>query len=146
MRLFRENIAAACLVLSVLALSVWLQFWHLDDFRPQTGGPAEDEMDYYMENVTMTGMDARGDVYRITSDRLEHFPAGDRTRIANPLVTRYDQAGSPQDISADSGWLDGIKKTVLLLGNVRVTQNRADGPDAASTSQKMMIRLDERDD
>lgn len=146
MRLSRENITGACLFVSILTLSVWLQFWLLEEYQNDADDPADHEFDYYMEKVTMTGADARGVIYHITSDRMEHYPAGDRIVLDNPVVTRYDQSGDPQEVSADSGWFDNLSGTVLLTGNVRAAQRDTQGADSIATSQQMTIHLDDRKD
>ncbi len=142
MRFSRENITAVCLFVSIVTLSAWLQFRLLEEYQNGTVDPADHELDYYMEGVTMTGANDRGISYHITSDRMEHYPVGDRILFDNPVVTRYDRSGSPQAMSADSGWFDGIADTVLLTGNVRIVQIQAQGSEAIATSQEMMIRLD----
>ena len=138
----RQNILLISLFLLLAGLSVWLQFGLLEPVDEEISEAEKNDPDYYVENFTSTGMDSFGQSYDIISDRLVHYPVGDRVLLDNPVIIQYDTEGTTRRVSADSGWLYNNRTTVLLTGNVRVTEGvSADGAGAIASTKKMIIHL-----
>jgi len=137
----KENYAVAGLFLTLLFLSIWLQFGLLDPVEQEITELEKNDPDYYSENFQSVGRDDIGKSYEVIADRLVHFPVGDRALLDNPHIIQYDLLGTPRHIYADSGWLYDNRSTVLLTGNVRVIQSQTNSVGAAASSEKMIIYL-----
>ena len=137
----KEDFAVAGLFLTLLFLSIWLQFGLLEPVEQEISELEKNDPDYYSENFESVGRDDIGKTYELIADRLVHFPIGDRALLDNPHIIQYDLSGTPRHIYAESGWLYDNRSTVLLTGNVRVVQSQTNSAGAAGSSEKMIIYL-----
>ena len=140
----KENYAVAGFFLSLLFLSIWLQFGLLEPVEQEITELEKNDPDYYSENFQSVGRDDIGKSYEVIADRLVHFPVGDRALLDNPHIIQYDLSGTPRHIYAESGWLYDNRSTVLLTGNVRVIQSQTNSAGAAASSEKMIIHLKDK--
>ncbi len=129
------------LLFALLAgIAAWLQFGLSASAGRAVSATQNNHPDYYIENFESVGMSRHGRKYRLSAERLEHYPLDRRAALHRPHIIQYQPPASPRHIYADSGWLYNDTEEVLLSGNVRVIEN----PDAGGTvvtSQKMLIRL-----
>ncbi len=144
----RQNMVVVMLFVLLAGLSAWLQFGLLE--RPARVGAeaAVDEHDrpnYYVENLVSTGINRHGKKYRLSADRLVHYPLAQRASLLRPHLIQYSPAGAsgaPRHIYADSGWLYDARAEVLLSGNVKVVQNHSgDLVTDTATTETMLIHL-----
>ena len=140
----KQNILLVSVFLLLAGLSVWLQFGLLESPDEEIAESEKNDPDYYVENFTSLGMDSLGRSYEIVSDRLVHYPVGDRVLLDNPIIVQYDADGTARRVSAESGWLYNNRTTILLTGNVRVIEGGSDsGVGGAAATKKMVIHLDQ---
>lgn len=139
----RQNIALIVVFMILAALSAWLQFGLLNTPVSQLPAPQDTAEDYYIENFVAIGMDAFGKKYQLAADRLVHFPADNKALLDNPHIVQYDIEQPPRHIYADSGWFYNATSKILLRGNVRVIQGKTESAGNTSTSEKMVIMLDQ---
>ena len=142
----RDNLLIGLVFLSLVLLSLWLQFGLLA--KPHNALIATkkidaDYYDYYIEKFTTTGSTQHGKKYQLSADRMVHYPIGARASLDNPHIIQYDltrdhPAQAPKHTYAESGWL--YDDRVLLSGNVRIVQHKAGGTNT-TTVKKMLIHL-----
>ncbi len=142
---FKDNILIGAVFLSLVLLSIWLQFGLLEEPNAGITEAEKNNPDYYAEMFVSSGMDESGKKYQIIADRMVHYPVGDRALLDNPHIIQYDLNNNPKHIYAESGWLYD-NHTVLLTGNVRVIDNQLNGMQSSSAGgavsvQKMVIHL-----
>ena len=142
----RENIGIAGLFAALVLLTAWLQFSLLDPPDSAVAERADNDPDYYAENVVVTGLDAAGAKYRIIADRMTHYPVGDRLLLERPHIVQYELPGGTRHIRAESGWLYDNRSTVMLTGEVRVTQGPAGAAGSTATSENMVVHLKQNRD
>ncbi len=138
-----EKLTLAGLLIIFSLSSVWIQFGLLG--KPDgTNAPGANGPDYFIENLTSTTIGENGKMYRIIADRLVHYPATGRSVLNNPQIIQY---GSDQALShahAETGWVYDDQPTVLLNGNVRVSDTRDGVPRSVATSDKITINLKDK--
>ena len=140
----RQNFAIVALFALLAGLSVWLQFGLLARPGGAAAGAAGDRPDYYIEGFVSTGIDRLGEQYRVSAERLTHYPRGARALLHRPYIVQYRNQGAPRHIYADSGWLYDNHAEVQLSGNVRVVENASgDLGGAVATARTMTVRLGE---
>lgn len=145
----RRQFAAVAALFALLAgLSAWLQFGVLARPAAVAGaGAAADEVDYYIERLVSTGVDAFGEKYRLSAARLTHYPRAGRAHLEQPRIVQFrgddgDQAA--RRIQADTGWLDDGAAEVQLAGRVRVTEGEGEGEgggESVARVNTMTVRL-----
>ena len=139
-----QNILLVVLFIVLAGLSAWLQFGLLEPVTHGISEAEKEDPDYYVEKSTSHGMDSLGRAYSIYSDRMVHYPVGDRVLLDNPIIVQYDVDGTPRRIYAESGWLYNNRSTILMQGNVRVVEGKTEtSAGAAMTTKKMVIHLDQ---
>ncbi|NKB62719.1 MAG: LPS export ABC transporter periplasmic protein LptC [Gammaproteobacteria bacterium] len=140
----KQNILLISVFLLLAGLSAWLQFGLLESSDEEIAESEKNDPDYYVENFTSQGIDSLGRSYEIISDRLVHYPVGDRVLLDNPIIIQYESDGTARRVSAESGWLYNNRRTVLLTGNVRVIEGGSDNSvGGVASTKKMVIHLDQ---
>ncbi len=140
----KQNILLISVFLLLAGLSAWLQFGLLESSDEEIAESEKNDPDYYVENFTSQGIDSLGRSYEIISDRLVHYPVGDRVLLDNPIIIQYEADGTARRVSAESGWLYNNRRTVLLTGNVRVIEGGSDNSvGGVASTKKMVIHLDQ---
>ena len=133
----RQAALLAIFLLAFGGVSAWLQFGVVA--RAEFAAPAGGEIDYYIQNFSSAGADARGKKYRVSAERLDHYARTGRARLLRPHIVEYAPDGAAQHTRADSGWLSRGGGEVELSGNVRMT--REPGAPASATGAQTRIRL-----
>jgi len=138
----RQNGCIVALFALLAGLSAWLQFGLLAPPGGAAAGAAGDQPDYYIEDFVSTGLDRLGERYRVSAERLTHYPLSARALLHRPYIVQYRKQGAPRHIYADSGWLYDNRAEVQLSGNVRVVENASGGlGGAVATAGTMTVRL-----
>ncbi len=137
----RQTLVLFLLLLLLAGVSAWLQFGLLGQPGRVISEAQTNDPDYYIENFTSTGMDRLGKKYRLSAERLEHYPHHDGALLTRPHIIQYRSEGAPRHIYADTGRLYDTDE-VRLSGNVKVVENQSgDTGRTVVTSEKMLIRL-----
>jgi len=127
-------------------LSIWLQFGIIEKQQVVFDGNERHDPDYYVENFTAIGMDAKGQRrYVLEAARLIHYPDDDTALLDNPHVIQYENGAPPRHTYSESGWIASDGNEVLLTGNVRVLQHPGGEQGVGGgqiTTEKMRIYLD----
>ncbi|MFA7664894.1 MAG: LPS export ABC transporter periplasmic protein LptC [Burkholderiaceae bacterium] len=129
--------------LSVLLLAVLAagSYYLAEISRRMTQAPVVDplrhEPDYFVENVVFTRVDAAGQpAFRLSADRMLHYPDDQSTEYSNPTVISLDPSQPTLRMVSDTGVssADGIE--TRLRGNVVLTR------DATPQEPMMTVRTD----
>ncbi len=145
MRLIRENLVLVGVLAGIFIVislsSVWSQFNLLGEPDSVNTLGANDP-DYFIENLTSITIGENQRKYRMTADRLVHYPVAGRSLLNNPQITQYVSDQSLSYTYADRGWIYDDQSTVFLDGNVWVSDTRDGVPHSVATSDKMTINLE----
>lgn len=100
-------------------------FWLLEVSRKaaETSAPgaARSAPDYYIDNFTFTRMSESGQpLYRISGDKLTHYPLDDSSEITHPLLHRLDKDKPPMTIHADRARIEDDNSKIHMYGDVNV--------------------------
>lgn len=137
-----ENFILISVFATLTILSLWLQFVLLNPGEKSEEAKLTHDPDYYVENFTATGMDPDGIKYVLEAERLVHYPDDGSSLLDNPHVIQYESEQAPRHIYAESGWLSGDGKDILLTENVRVIQGKGDiNAGGITTTRKLKLRL-----
>ncbi len=139
-----EKIGLA-LLLSVLGLvSLWLQFALQEDTPPLVTNTSIHEPNYYVENFTAIGMNEKNSrTYLLEAKRMAHYQDDNTALLDIPHLIQYQTGLPPRHVYAESGWLSGDGKEILLTGNVRVIQGQNKNTSGGiQHSDKMRIHLE----
>ncbi len=133
----RQTLTVVLLFMLFAGISAWLQFGLLArsaDSAPanSAAAAAAAQPDYSIENLVSTGIDQRGEKYRLSAERLTHYPGERRAVLECPHFIHYPSSGAPRHLYADTGWLDDDGAKVLLSGNVRGVQGGGGDDNAGS--------------
>lgn len=129
----REAIGLAALV-AVAAGSLW--------WAQRSPGPAPprapafpQDVDSYMTGVRISATDAAGGPdYRLESERVEHYPADDSTRLTRPHLRFFQGALPPWQLQARTGRMSSGGLLVRLQGAVVITREAV--PPAGTTQMQ----------
>lgn len=109
-------------LLLITLLALWLIFHDNSSDSPQLASELHRSSDYAMSDFTMTVMDINGEPSRvIQGDQMTHFPSDDSTEITNPVTEFIETGQDTWVITADHGHTEGKGETILLTGNVIIT-------------------------
>ena len=139
----RRHTVTVVVLFSVLAgLSAWLQFGVLARAPAVAAAIAVDEPDYYIEHFVSTGVDALGAQYRLSAERLTHYPRARRALLERPRIVQYpnDRGDGARRIQADTGALDDDSAELQLTGQVRVSEGGT-GNASVATVNTMTVKL-----
>ena len=133
-------------IIVVLALLAGLSWWWSRGQGPTapTVSPLRHEPDYTIDNFTATVMNEQGQKkYRLTAQRLMHYPDDDTSHLTQPYLTQYPLQGVPTYTKSDSAIVPAGAREIYMQGNVRVTRG-ADGRNAGGVirSEQMRVELD----
>jgi len=100
-------------------------FWLLEVSRraAETAAPGavRSAPDYYVDHFTFTRMSESGQpLYRISGDKLIHYPLDDSSEITHPLLHRLDKDKPPMTIYADRARIEDDNSKIHMYGNVNV--------------------------
>ncbi len=122
----RDRIAALFSVLVLAVLAAFTAFLAeragIDEGagpRPRQAG----EPDYFVERFSLTRLDERGDpTFRMSAQRLEHFPNDDSSLITRPVLVSLDPGRPRVTLSAERARSQGGSDETLLEGAVVLTR------------------------
>jgi len=135
---------------AVLLLFVVLvtSYWYAQTLRlaPAADGGRGGEVDFYAEDVALTGFDAAGRPhYRLFADRMTHFGNNDDVDLVKPrlLSMRPDQ---PQvQATALAAHAQNNAQTVHLYGNVVITRAAGGTQDAMRLETESLTAVPDDD-
>ena len=106
-----------------------------------TKPPDDNDSDFFMENVILSGKDANGNRYRIETGRLVHYPSRNGSSLESPQLTQYRPDGTIQNIESNQGWLDNDRQILTLSEDVRIRNQNPDQSSSLSTTEQLIIHL-----
>ena len=108
-----------------------------DDARTGVRAPPG-EPDYFLDDAVFTRINVDGDpVYRISAERLLHFPDDGTSVYRSPVLVSVDPARPRVTVRADQGRSNEDGSQTVLTGNVVLVRA------ATETEPEMTIRTEE---
>jgi len=128
---------AALLSLLLLAVLAGGSYYLAEMSRRLATGPAPAELrhepDYFVERLVFTRVNAEGDpAFRLSAERMVHYPDDRSTEYRNPEVVSLDPAKPLLRLVGDTGTSSADGVETHLRGNVVMTR-AAGGGDPAMT-------------
>lgn len=126
------------LLVTIMGLIMLGSFWVYEVMRRNAELAAASNQvrsapDYFVEQFNFVRLSQSGKTnYRVTGDKLTHFPKEDEFEITQPRIIGIDQEQTPMNIRADRAVIkqkvkeDGQAKPedqILMLGNVLVERS-----------------------
>jgi lipopolysaccharide export system protein LptC len=106
----------------VAILSIWLLLSDENEPVEAEKNDIHRSSDYAMTDFTMTIMDINGTPARVIKGKeMAHYPADDSTEIIDPIAEFLKPGKDSWVITSDHGHTQGDNKTILLTGNVIIT-------------------------
>jgi lipopolysaccharide export system protein LptC len=131
------------IILAALAAGTW---WltHRTGVPTGTLGPqVRHEPDYTIDDFIGNVMDAHGArKYRLTAQRLTHYPDDDTTHLTRPVLVQYLPDGVTATTRADAGVMPGDGSEIIMTGDVRVTRTANANAGGEVTADHLRIQLD----
>lgn len=135
-----DRLAAALSIALLLALAAGTYFLaqtSLRDAVPAIARAPAHEPDYFVEEVVFTRINARGEpVFRVSADRLLHYPDDQSSVYDKPVLVSLDPEKPRIDLRADQGSSTADGEETLLTGNVVMIRAES------ATDPMMTIRTD----
>ncbi|MEW5942875.1 MAG: LPS export ABC transporter periplasmic protein LptC [Pseudomonadota bacterium] len=140
---------AAGFPLALLFLLAALTFW-LDRAvqAPQAkrDGSGRHDMDYSVENFTMTRMGKDGaPQHTLAAAKMVHYPDDDSTHLTNPHYTRLDKEKPPLHIRAQRGLVSSNGEHVYFTGGVQVVREAGRGKDQVTAATEFLHVIPDKD-
>jgi lipopolysaccharide export system protein LptC len=128
----RLRLILMLMLVGALALG---SFWVLEVMRKSTEDRMPDiqrsEPDYYVENFSLLKMTPGGSArYRISGQRLTHYPLDDSYAIQQPRVYNLGQARLPMTMRAERARVEDDSSKIHLYDKVEI-----DRPASGDTAQ-----------
>jgi lipopolysaccharide export system protein LptC len=106
------------------------------------------EPDYFVERFALTRLNARGDpVFKMSAERLDHFPDDDSTTFVHPLLVSLDPGNPLVTLRADRGMSTTQGLETHLYDNVLLTRAATGGatanPELRIESDYMLLLSEE---
>lgn len=115
------------LLLLVAAASWWLLRLFDPDVSEEVDG-SRHSPDLYVEDFTTTTMDGAGNPkFRLTADRMAHFPDSDSSEIEAPYLVMFRTSGTPWHLRSERALITANTKVILLMGRVHAWRNTDSG-------------------
>lgn len=134
---------AVGITLAALAVGTW---WLTHRAGVPTGTPGPQilhEPDYTIDDFIGNVMDARGErKYRLTAQRLTHYPDDDTTHLTRPVLVQYLPDGVIATTRADTGVMPGDGSEIIMTGDVHVTRTADANAGGEVTANRLRIQLD----
>ncbi len=111
------------LLLAVLAL---LTYWVNLNVQPQVKKKNINERhdpDYFLNNFETTRTDVKGELrYRLTANKMEHYPDDDSTDLIQPVYTQYENGKKYVEVEGLVGEVSGKGEDIKLYKDVLLTR------------------------
>jgi lipopolysaccharide export system protein LptC len=132
------------LALVALAAGTWWLTHRAAEAPPPEAGPAAREPDYVIENFLAHAMNEAGTPkYRLSAERLLHYPDDDTAHLIEPVLVQYLARGARTTTVARTGIMPGDGSEILMRGDVQVTRTGEDGrPGGEIRADRLRIELD----
>lgn len=129
------------LLVTIMGLIMLGSFWVYEVMRRNAELAASSNQvrsapDYFVEQFNFVRLSQSGKTnYRVTGDKLTHFPKEDEFEIIHPLIVSVDQEQTPMKIRADRAIIKqkvkeegqtAAEDQIHMLGNVELERSRAD--------------------
>lgn len=125
MNIFALRSLVTYLALATLALSTWWLAGILTPSEESARSATHGTIDYYSKNLSRTLMDENGKPKQLLfAVDLIHYVDGDRSELAEPILTLYGKDGPPWVIHSDHAVMPGDSDTIFLNGNVLILRER----------------------
>ncbi|HOA92739.1 MAG TPA: LPS export ABC transporter periplasmic protein LptC [Quisquiliibacterium sp.] len=110
--------------------------------RPAIDPRVAHEPDYFVEGFAVTRMNARGDpVFRLSAERLVHFPDDDSSEMVNPRLVSLDPARPLVTLSAQRGRTDTGAEATHLYDDVRLVRAGVRGEPPLQVDTEYVLLL-----
>lgn len=135
------------LLLVVLAGVTWYLAHVAGDLGAGGGSRAAvHEPDYFVERFALTRLNARGEpIYKMSADRMEHFPDDDSSEFARPHLVSLDPAKPLVTVRAERGRATSEGIETHLYDDVLMTRAPFDDNPALSIETDYVLLLSEED-
>ncbi|MBI3713160.1 MAG: LPS export ABC transporter periplasmic protein LptC [Burkholderiales bacterium] len=142
------------LLVTIMGLIMLGSFWVYEVMRRNAELAAASNQvrsapDYFVEQFNFVRLSQSGKTnYRVTGEKLTHFPKEDEFEIIQPRIVGIDQEQTPMNIRADRAVIkqkvkeDGQAKPedqIHMLGNVLVERSSAKGQAALKLETEALI-------
>ncbi len=119
------------MLIMLLVIGSWA-WWHnqqIPTFQEQKNSSAEQNLDYFVEDFSVTTMTPKGKPARtLTANRMEHFRDTDITELEQPFFRIYNESSITWEIASERGTLSPDGETLFLAGQVEI--DRPESADA----------------
>lgn len=132
------------LALIALAAGTWWLTQRAAEAPPAGTAPAAREPDYVIENFLARAMNEAGHPkYRLSADRLLHYPDDDTAHLIEPVLVQYLPGGARATTRARTGVMPGDGSEIVMRGDVHVTRTGDAGhPGGEIRADRLRIELD----
>jgi lipopolysaccharide export system protein LptC len=140
---------AAAVSLALLAALAGFSYYlaELSEQYPKTTGDRKlvHEPDYFVEHFVLTRVNAAGDpVYRVSADRMLHYPDDDSTEFLRPVLVSLDPKKPLVTLRADRGEASRRGEQTHLRDNVVLTRAASgDQPEMTLTTDHLLLLTEE---
>ncbi|GMR07949.1 MAG: hypothetical protein BMS9Abin26_0954 [Gammaproteobacteria bacterium] len=141
----RTNIIVSIVLFVLVGLTGWLQNVFEVSDTDNSGKESAGGIDYYMEDFTITSMNAEGiPGQELTASKMVHYSEDDSTELTKPHFTVFKKSSAPWHIVADRGWLSADSKNILLKGGVVIDRPAdKDNGTMRMTTSELRIRTED---
>lgn len=135
--------ALSVAILAVLAaVSYYLAEFAAQMRMPERAGVVGHEPDYFVDQVAMTRLNRRGEpVYRMSADRLLHYPDDDTSEFHNPVLVSLEPGKPLVTLRADRGRSTSGGERTDLHGDVVLTRAAQDDRPALRVETDHVVLL-----
>lgn len=141
--------AAAALSVALLAALAGFSYYLAELSEQYARQPSErkltHEPDYFVEHFSLTRVNRAGDpVYRVSADRMLHYPDDDSTEFLRPVLVSLDPAKPLMTLRADRGQASSRGEQTNLYDNVVLTRAASgDRPEMKLATEHLLFLPDE---
>ena len=130
------------LALLALALGTWWLTQRAAVMPVEDTVPGVREPDYVIENFLAHAMNEAGSPkYRLSAERLLHYPDDDTAHLVEPVLVQYLPDGARTTTRARTGVMPGDGSEILMRGDVHVTRS-ADAGSAGGEIRADRLRVE----
>ncbi len=123
----RSVLGPLAILLVLVVASVWVTH-DLESGDSDEAPSSRHAADFFVENFVATTMDENGRPRRrVTAEHMSHFPDTDTHELTRPYLEVFSEAQLPWNVTSERGWLSANGDVMLLLGEVHIWRNAADG-------------------
>ena len=118
-------------ILLLMTLGSGLTLKKLTDEQEEAERKARHVPDFYMENFSTTTMDETGQRRRrLMAEFMGHYPDTQTSEFEKPYLVLYHPTRPAWHVRSERGWVSSNEEVMLLLGEVNIWRNDAQGERA----------------